>query len=93
MPKAEEFAAQCFHLKLESSGLRPDYDLETYRRSEGVTTEERFGRSMLAEMDAETDPARKRRLEAALYYGLDALRLGDVAPRYETPETTETASS
>jgi DNA repair exonuclease SbcCD nuclease subunit len=84
VPGSDEFKDHCFHLKLDAGGLRPDYDLELYRRSEGVTTEERFGKALLTEIDAETDPTRKRRLEAALYYGLDALRLGDVAPRYET---------
>ena len=49
-----------------------------------AATEERFARSLLEEMDAEPDPERKRLLEAALFYGLDALKLGDVAPRYET---------
>jgi hypothetical protein len=86
VPRGDEFASQCFHVRIDATGLRPDYDLELYRRSEGVTTEERFGRSLLAEIDAEPDPAKKRQLEAALYYGLDALKLGDVAPRYETLE-------
>ncbi len=82
-PRREAIPFACFHLAIDPSGLRPDYDLESYRRGEGRTTEERFARSLLAEMEAEADPARRRVLEAALYYGLDALRLGDVAPRYE----------
>ena len=81
--KAESIAFPCFHLHLDASRLRPDYDLDAYKKGEPRTTEERFARSLLAEIDAETDPARRRVLEAALYYGLDALRLGDVAPRYE----------
>ena len=57
--------------------------LEAFRRGEPRTTEERFARSLLAELENEIDPARRRVLEAALYYGLDALRFGDVSPRYE----------
>jgi exonuclease SbcD len=81
--RPESVPFPCFHLSLDMSRLRPDYDLEAYRRAEPRTTEERFARSLLAELDAEADPARRRVLESALYYGLDALRLGDVAPRYE----------
>ena len=82
-PRPESIPFACFHLSIDAGGLRPDYDLEAYRRGEGKTTEERFARSLLAELEAEADPARRRILESALYYGLDALRLGDVAPRYE----------
>lgn len=90
-PKADDEAARWFWLKIDASGLRPDYDLSIYRRGEPRTTEERFARSLLDEMDQTSDPARKRVLEAALYYGLDALKLGDVAPRYEF--TADTAGA
>jgi DNA repair exonuclease SbcCD nuclease subunit len=83
LPGADAFANRCFHLEINASALRPDYDLDVYRRAEPRTTEERFARSLLEDMDRENDPERRRLLEAALYYGLDALRLGDVAPRYE----------
>ena len=76
-----------FWLRVDASGIRPAYDLTIYRRGDARTTEERFARSLLAEIDDEKDPERKRLLEAALYYGLDALKLGDVAPRYETTGT------
>lgn len=82
-PKADEEAGRIFWLKIDASGLRPDYDLSIYRRGEPRTTEERFARSLLEEIEQASDPERKRVLEAALYYGLDALKLGDVAPRYE----------
>lgn len=82
-PRAEAIAFPCFHLQLEARGIRPDYDLDAYRRGEARTTEERFARSLLVELEAEADPARRGVLEAALYYGLDAIRFGDVAPRYE----------
>lgn len=83
LPRPDEFAARFFHVQIDAGGLRPDYDLEIYRRADPKTTEERFARSLLEDMERESDPARKRLLEAALYYGLDALRLGDVSPRYE----------
>jgi DNA repair exonuclease SbcCD nuclease subunit len=76
-------AQKHFWLRIDASALRPAYDLTIYRRGEPRTTEERFARSLLAEIDDEKDPEKKRVLEAALYYGLDALKLGDVAPRYE----------
>jgi hypothetical protein len=82
-PNPGDFPGRCFFLRFDTSQLRPDYDLELYRRGEPRTTEERFARSLLVEIEAETDPARRLLLEAALYYGLDALRLGDVSPRYE----------
>ena len=90
-PRADDEAARWFWLKIDASGLRPDYDLSIYRRGEPRTTEERFARSLLEEMDQASDPEQKRTLEAALYYGLDALRLGDVAPRYEY--TADTAGA
>ena len=83
LPRPEAIAFPCFHLSIDGRAVRPDYDLEAYRRGEARTTEERFARSLLVELEAEADPARRRVLEAALYYGLDALRFGDVAPRYE----------
>ena len=82
-PRPESIPFACFHLAIDSRGVRPDYDLDAYRRGEPRTTEERFARSLMAELEAEADPARRRVLEAALYYGLDAIRFGDVAPRYE----------
>jgi len=87
--KSEDDTTRWFWLKIDASGLRPDYDLSIYRRGEPRTTEERFARSLLEEIDQAKDPERRRVLEAALYYGLDALKMGDVAPRYEfTGEAT-----
>jgi predicted MPP superfamily phosphohydrolase len=82
-PRVEDIPFPCFHLQIDAREVRPDYDLEAYRRGEARTTEERFARSLLVELEAEADPARRRVLESALYYGLDAIRFGDVAPRYE----------
>lgn len=84
VPAAEDFGDRVWYLHLQSYELRPGYDLESLRGSgEAQTTEERFVRALVARLDAETDPALRARTEAALYYGLDALRQGQVAPRYE----------
>ena len=72
-----------FHLRLDSRAVRPDYDLDGYRRPDPTTTEERFAATLLARLDAETDPARRVQLESALYYGLDAFRLREITPSYE----------
>ena len=54
----------------------PDYDLEAYRVARRPrTTEERFARALLDQLDKETDPEQTALLESALYYGLDAFRL------------------
>ncbi len=78
-----EFRAKMFHMRVDLRGVRPDYDLESYRRGEAGTTEERFARTLLAQLDQEADPERKALIESALYYGLDAFKLRDVAPTYE----------
>jgi hypothetical protein len=38
---------------------------------------------MLRRMEAASDPAERRLLESALFYGLDALIQKEVVPRYE----------
>lgn len=81
-----ELRPRAFHLRLDLTALRPDYDLEALRRSESDSTEERFARSLLARMEQATDRAERARLERALYYGLDAFRLGEVVPGYEELE-------
>jgi len=78
-----ELARRAFHLRVDFRSVRPDYDLEAYRRDDPTTTEERFARSLLERIDKEKDPAQKALLESALYYGLDAFRLREVAPSYE----------
>lgn len=78
-----ELRPRAFHLRVDTRGLRPDYDLDALRAGDGGSTEERFARSLLAQLDAEQDPARRAEIEGALYYGLDAFRLHEVAPAYE----------
>lgn len=83
VPRREDVGERVWFLSCDDSALRPDYDLEPYRRGEARTTEERFASSLLAEIESERDPDRREQLEAALYYGLDALKQGQVNPRYE----------
>lgn len=72
-----------FHVSFDASQLKPDYNLDRYREGSLRTTEARFAREMLRRIDAEADPSRRRLLENALYYGLDALCQREVSPRYE----------
>lgn len=74
---------RAFHMRFDTTGVRPDYDLGSYRAREPKTTEERFARELLAQIDAESDPARRATLERALYHGLDAFKLREVAPAWD----------
>ena len=75
--------SRAFYVRLDSRAVRPDYDLEAYRRPDPTTTEERFAATILARLDSEPDPGRRALLESALYYGLDAFRLREIVPSYE----------
>ena len=83
---APRLRERVFHLETDARAVRPDYDLEGVRVRPPATTEDRFVHAMLDRMDAESDPARKAVLERALYYGLDAFTLGEVAPAHEDLE-------
>jgi hypothetical protein len=72
-----------FHLRLDLREVRPDYDLEAYRGGEGATTEDRFARTLLDDLDRETDPARRAVIRDALDYGLDAFKLREVVPTWD----------
>ena len=78
-----DLATRAFALRVDARALRPDYDLEALRAREPSTTEEQFARALLDRLDAETDEERRALIASALYYGLDAFRLRDVAPAYE----------
>lgn len=78
-----ELAARAFHLRLDTRGVRPDYDLDAFRAGDGATTEERFAKTLLERMEAAESPEERADLERALYYGLDAFRLREVVPAYE----------
>jgi DNA repair exonuclease SbcCD nuclease subunit len=83
---APELQARVWFLRVDRRDLRPDHDLGSYRAREPATTEERFARALLAELEREGDPARRAVLEAALYYGLDAFELHEVVPAYDELE-------
>jgi hypothetical protein len=68
---------------VDTSRLRPAYDLERYRREELRTTEARFAREMMRRMEEAPDAASRRLVENALFYGLDALVQKNVTPHYE----------
>ncbi len=78
-----ELARRLFFLRVDLRAVRPDYDLERYRRDEPATTEQRFARALLDRIAAEQDPEERALLESALYYGLDAFKLREVVPAYE----------
>jgi DNA repair exonuclease SbcCD nuclease subunit len=78
-----ELRGKMFHLRVDLRAVRPDYDLNAYREGTAGTTEERFARTLLTQLDAENDPEKKALIESALYYGLDAFKLRDVTPTYE----------
>ena len=79
----EFLADRYFHVEFDTSGVKPDYDLDVYLRSPPSSTEGRFVREMKDRIDEETDRDRRKILENALYYGLDALVQKEVSPRYE----------
>jgi hypothetical protein len=79
----DELRRRAFHLQWDTSAMRPEYDLDAYRRAEGRTTEDRFAQALLAKLDAETDPASRARIERALHYGLDAFKLREVMPEFD----------
>ena len=83
VPQADLLSERVWFIHFVTKELRPAYDLASYQTIDPRTTEERFARSLLSEIEAATDPEEKAKLEAALYYGLDALRQGQVAPRYD----------
>jgi hypothetical protein len=76
----DRFARDRFHLAIDSSGLRPDLDLEDWpSEDEARTIEERFVARMKA-LGETGDPALARR---AMLYGLDALQQARLDLRYE----------
>jgi hypothetical protein len=83
-PQGGQETGRYFWLRVDDGALRAD---RAWRVSpkRGAPHRRALSPLLLEEMGATSDPERKRVLEAALYYGLDALRMGDVAPRYEFP--------
>ena len=78
-----EAAAHAFHIRVDRGQVRPEYDLEALRTGDGRSTEERFARELIAQLDVATDPEERLTLRRALYYGLDAFRVREVVPQWE----------
>jgi DNA repair exonuclease SbcCD nuclease subunit len=81
-----DLSARVWAVRLDARAMRPDYDLDEFRGREPTTTEDQFVRALLDRLDEERDPALRARIASAIYYGLDAFRLRDVAPAYEEIE-------
>jgi DNA repair exonuclease SbcCD nuclease subunit len=87
LASVSDLGQRVYRLRLDTRKVRPDYDLDAYRRQEPTTTEERFARTLLEQLDSESDPIQRALIESALYYGLDAFRLKEVTPAYEDLES------
>ncbi|HYM79869.1 MAG TPA: metallophosphoesterase [Candidatus Limnocylindria bacterium] len=81
--RSPELESRVFHLRIDPRLVRPEYDLDVYRREAAATTEDRFACTLLDLLDREDDPVQRGLIESALYYGLDAFRLREVVPAYE----------
>src|SRR5207302_4334107 len=75
-----DLRAHAFHVRADLSRMRPEYDLPALRRDASGATESRFARTLLEAYDRAVDPAERAEIESALYYGLDAFRLGELQP-------------
>jgi DNA repair exonuclease SbcCD nuclease subunit len=76
----DRFARERFHLAVDSSGLRPDLDLENWPSEDAARTiEERFVARLKALGESGDDELARR----AMLYGLDALQQGSIDLRYE----------
>jgi exonuclease SbcD len=74
-----------FHVAVDLSGLKPDYDLEGYLREPELmrTVEGEFVKTLLNRQALTQDEKEKRVIESAVYYGLDALIEKKISGRYE----------
>ena len=76
----DRFARDRFHLAVDSSGLRPDLDLDNWPTEDRARTiEERFVARLKALGESGDDALARR----AMLYGLDALQQGRLDVRYE----------
>ncbi len=78
-----DLRAHAFYLRIDATNLRPDHDFGAYRGREARTTEDRFAQQLLADLDTESDPARRELIERALLHGLDAFKLREVSPMWD----------
>ncbi|HHE46870.1 MAG TPA: hypothetical protein ENL08_04100 [Bacteroidetes bacterium] len=85
MEFAEPFINEsCFHLQIDCSSVRPEWDIDDGGVGQPLTTEgifrERMKR-MIEEALGRNDTSEAARLQNALYYGLDALHNKPITPR------------
>jgi hypothetical protein len=82
---ADLLAEQYFHVAIDASGVRPDYDFEKYLHEPELMTsvEGEFVKTLTNRGTQAKDEREKRLIRAALYYGLDALTEGRICGRYE----------
>lgn len=78
-----DLEGRAWHLRVDRSAVRPDYDFVALRQASDETTEGRFARVLLERLDREKDAETRATIERALYYGLDAFRVREVQPYYE----------
>lgn len=76
----DRFGGDRFHLRVDSSGLRPDLDLDAWPDEDAARTiEERF----VARLKALGESGDELLARRAMLYGLDALQRGRLDLRYE----------
>ena len=78
-----ELKAHAFHVRADLSRMRPEYDLAALREDSSGTAESNFARLLIERLERSSDPEERATIESALYYGLDAFRLGEVQPAFE----------
>ena len=77
-------SAHCFHLEVDASSVKPEWDIAGIDIEHARTTEELFKvrlKSLIDQAQAEKDGIAAARLKNALYYGLDALHNQPILPR------------
>ncbi len=74
-----------FHVKVDDSGLIPDYDLEKYLREPQLmrSVEGEFVKALKNKEAQTPDENEKRLIRAAVHYGLDAFHHEKIIRRYE----------
>ncbi|NQT34340.1 metallophosphoesterase [bacterium] len=80
----ESLKDSCFHLLIDATAVRPEWDIDDIDQGKSLTTEGIFRnrlRAMIDEAVEKNDDAELEKLQNALYYGLDALHDKPITPR------------
>ena len=82
---AQEFLNEsCFHLRIDTTAVQPEWVLEEEKQTGMLTTESVFRsrmKKMIDDAAAHNDIDEETRLRNALFYGLDALHGRQIMPR------------